>query len=104
MCLHSFEALSYWVKDAKENSYQEMKMILIGNKSDLEHRRKVSKEVAQQFADENDMLYLETSAKTADNIEEAFYTCTRKVFESVKEGKIDIQKEEMGGNKANPTR
>ncbi|KAJ6253609.1 rab2a [Anaeramoeba flamelloides] len=87
--LHSFESLSYWVKDAKENSNQEIQMILIGNKKDLEHRRKVSKEVAQQFADENGMVYIETSAKTAENIEDAFYSCAEKVYESVKDGKMD---------------
>jgi hypothetical protein len=38
---------------------------LIGNKSDLEHRRAVTYEEGEQFAKENGLIFLETSAKTA---------------------------------------
>lgn len=44
--------------------------MLIGNKSDLAHRRAVSKEEGEQFAKENGLLFLEASARTAQNVEE----------------------------------
>jgi hypothetical protein len=46
---------------------------LIGNKSDLEHKRTVSVEEGEQFARENGLIFLETSAKTAANVEEVSY-------------------------------
>jgi Ras-related protein Rab-2A len=47
-----------------------MTITLIGNKCDLSHRRAVSKEEGEQFAKENGLLFMEASAKTAQNVEE----------------------------------
>ncbi len=47
-------------------------MQLIGNKSDLEHKRAVTTEEGETFAKENGLIFLETSAKTATNVEEVF--------------------------------
>ena len=44
--------------------------MLIGNKSDLDHRRAVTTEEGDRFAKENDLVFLETSAKSAHNVEE----------------------------------
>lgn len=44
--------------------------MLIGNKCDLEHRRQVSPDEGKKFAEENGLMFLETSAKTAHNVEE----------------------------------
>lgn len=50
-----------------------MAIMLIGNKSDLEHRRAVSFKEGEQFAKENGLIFLETSAKTAANVEDVRY-------------------------------
>lgn len=47
-----------------------MVIMLIGNKSDLEHRRAVSYKEGEAFAEENGLIFLETSAKTAANVEQ----------------------------------
>ena len=48
-------------------------MILIGNKSDLNDNRKVTKEEGMKFAKKNGMVFFETSAKKGDNsFEEVF--------------------------------
>ena len=47
-----------------------MVIMLIGNKSDLESRREVKKEEGEAFAREHGMIFLECSAKTAQNVEE----------------------------------
>jgi GTPase SAR1 family protein len=50
-----------------------MVFILIGNKCDLESERVVSYKEGELFANENNMIFLETSAKTAVNIEEVLF-------------------------------
>ena len=49
-----------------------MVIALVANKVDLETQRAVSREEAERFAKENNLLYLETSAKTAFNVNETF--------------------------------
>ena len=44
--------------------------MLIGNKSDLESKRQVTKEEGEQFAQEHGLFFIETSAKTATNVDE----------------------------------
>lgn len=68
----TFNHLTSWLDDARQHSNSNMTIMLIGNKSDLEHRRAVSTEEGQQFANEHQLIFLETSAKTAANVEEAF--------------------------------
>jgi Ras-related protein Rab-2A len=47
-----------------------MTIMLVGNKSDLSHRRAVSYEEGEQFAKEHGLIFMEASAKTAQNVEE----------------------------------
>ena len=69
----SFRNLDYWIKEIKNNSSPDIKIILIGNKVDLEDKRVVSKEEADNFARVNgiDEVY-ETSAKTGFNAKTIF--------------------------------
>ena len=75
--------LSDWVSDVKSHSTCNTKLILIGNKLDLAKQRQVSYEEARQFAEDNDMMYIETSAKTNDNVDEAFFQLARKIVQSI---------------------
>jgi len=45
-------------------------IMLVGNKCDLSHRRAVSYEEGEQFAKEHGLIFMEASAKTAQNVEE----------------------------------
>ena len=47
-----------------------MVIMLIGNKCDLDQRRQVSQEEGERFAKDNGLIFLETSAKTAFNVED----------------------------------
>ncbi|KAL6054604.1 Ras-related protein Rab-2-B [Balamuthia mandrillaris] len=59
----TFNHLSCWLEDAREHASSSMIIILVANKSDLEHQRVVSTEEGRQFAQENGLIFLETSAK-----------------------------------------
>lgn len=67
--------------------------MLIGNKSDLEGQRQVSREEAERFAQEHDLFFLETSAKLADNIEEAFVKTAEEIQKKIASGTIDLNSE-----------
>ncbi|GAA6073147.1 ras-related protein R-Ras, partial [Tachysurus ichikawai] len=54
-------------------------MVLVGNKSDLEHQRVVSREEAMSFAKENRIHYMESSAKNRYNVDEAFLEVVRAI-------------------------
>ena len=61
----TFNNLQSWLRDAKENANTNMTIMLIGNKCDLESKREVTREEGEQFAQENGLVFMETSAKTA---------------------------------------
>lgn len=65
----SFNHLTRWLEEARQNGNPNMTIMLIGNKSDLEHRRAVSTKEGELFAQENGLVFMETSAKTAANVE-----------------------------------
>ena len=72
-----------------------MTIMLIGNKSDITHRRAVSHEEGEAFAREHGLVFLETSAKTSDNVEEAFIHTARKICEKI-DGGLDVSNESFG--------
>jgi len=67
--------------------------MLIGNKSDLESKRAVSREEGEAFARSNGLTFLETSAKTADNVDAAFIDSARKIFDKTEAGGVDWSKQ-----------
>ena len=70
-------------------SKDQVKLVLVGNKSDLE--RKVKNEEGKKLAAKEGMLFFETSAKTADGIVDMFYTSFSMIdfFDSIRKGNID---------------
>ncbi|VDM69798.1 unnamed protein product, partial [Strongylus vulgaris] len=66
----TFNHLTSWLEDARQHSNSNMVIMLIGNKSDLEARREVKREEGEAFAREHGLVFMETSAKTAANVEE----------------------------------
>ncbi|KAJ6242158.1 hypothetical protein M0813_22931 [Anaeramoeba flamelloides] len=68
----SFEEIASWQEDVFNNCKPKVQFILIGNKKDKEDYRKVSVEIAKKYAKENNMSFLETSAKDNINVGKAF--------------------------------
>ena len=70
--IDSFEKLDYWIEQIKTNSQENTKMILFGNKIDLEDQRQVSKSEGEEYAKKININFFEVSAKEGININEAF--------------------------------
>jgi len=92
----TFNHLTRWLEEARQNANQSMVIMLIGNKSDMEHRRQVSREEGEKFAKDNGLIFLETSAKTAANVEEAFIGTAQQIYENIKNGIYDVTNELHG--------
>lgn len=92
----TFKHLSVWLEEARQHSQSNMTIMLIGNKNDLEHRRAVSFEEGKAFADTNGLIFMETSAKTAFNVEQAFINTAEKIHENILSGVIDVSNDSHG--------
>ena len=85
-CLESFRSLPEWLQEMKLYAGENVDRILIGNKSDLAERM-VGAKIGQQFADEHDMAFFETSAKYSKNIDELFENLAKSCETHTKSGK-----------------
>ena len=79
----TFNHLASWLEDARQHANANMTIMLIGNKCDLAHRRAVSTEEGEQFAKEHGLIFMEASAKTAQNVEEASEIFANSMLERV---------------------
>ncbi|KAL7977703.1 hypothetical protein Chor_009652 [Crotalus horridus] len=61
--------------------------------SDMENRRVVQKEEGEAFAREHGMVFMETSAKTSANVEEAFLNTAKAIYRKIQQGELDISNE-----------
>ncbi|NHJ05430.1 MAG: GTP-binding protein [Candidatus Heimdallarchaeota archaeon] len=74
--------LQNWYEDLIKNAGKDVLTILVGNKNDLEDLRSVSNKEAIAFAKKIKALtYIETSAKTGENVDESFKMITEKLVE-----------------------
>ena len=76
----SFNSIPKWIQEVKEVLKEEVVFALIGNKIDLESQRKVSFEDGKKFAEQNNFVFQEVSAKTGKNFENLFDV---QIFEAV---------------------
>ena len=80
--------LQDWHDDLIKNAGKDVLTILVGNKNDLEDLRSVPKKDALAFAKKiKSLAYIETSAKTGDNVNESFHMITKNLVEKAK-GKL----------------
>ncbi|CAN1241901.1 Ras-related protein RABD2a [Linum perenne] len=68
----SFNNVKQWLSEIDRYATENVNKLLVGNKSDLTANKVVSYETAKAFADEIGIPFIETSAKNASNVEEAF--------------------------------
>ena len=79
----TFENLRGWLKEIKNHASEEVRIYLIGNKSELETAREVTFDRAVEYAKSNGIhKCFETSAKTGLNVEEVFSCAGKELYQS----------------------
>ena len=86
----TFEHIQAWLKDCKELAPRTVLLVLVGNKSDLEDQRVITKERGEYLAKENNMMFFETSALNGNGIEEAFKKSIEAVDQKIRSGYYNL--------------
>ena len=86
----TFSHIQTWIKDCKDLAPSTVLIALIGNKSDLEEQRVITKERGENLARENNMMFFETSALNGNGIENAFKKCIEKVDKKIRNGDYNL--------------
>ena len=79
----SFNKLTFWINELRDNASEHISVILLGNKSDLTGEREVATEEAREFAEKQGYFFMEVSAKENDN------DCVSKGFEHLVQTILD---------------
>ncbi|KAH9486368.1 GTPase Ypt5 [Psilocybe cubensis] len=75
----SLEKARTWIRELQRQADPSIVIALCGNKSDLAARRQVSQEEAKKYADEEGLMWTETSAKTGEGVTEIFTAIAQKL-------------------------
>ncbi|KAL3319301.1 Ras- protein Rab-4A [Cichlidogyrus casuarinus] len=99
----SFNQVANWLATARELSSSNLVTILVGNKADLAATsREVNTSDAEQFYIENKLnAFLETSAKSGDNVADTFVAATRAVLENAMLTHTQESHADMNGHNSN---
>ena len=82
----TFVNVLVWLKEVKQHASSDVMIYLIGNRSDLEEEREVTKERATDFCKQYSIdKFFETSAKTGDCVEEVFSLAAKELYLQQKE-------------------
>lgn len=80
----TLDSVNKWLTELKEHVAEpNLVIILCGNKSDLNHLREVKTEVAKKFAQDNGLLFLETSALDTTNVKLVFESLAQTIFTKI---------------------
>ena len=89
----SFRHAETWLNDLKQQANQNVKIFLVGNKSDLEDKRVITKEEGEKFKEEKNLdKFIETSAKTGENAQEVLLEAAKLLYKDYLKAKNILRK------------
>ena len=94
----SFENINKWMSEVRDKSTKDLKILIVGNKTDLVNERQVSTEEALSKAKELESPVMEASALDGNNVKAAFYDLLKEMYKEIKK-KIDIVESQNTGGK-----
>jgi GTPase SAR1 family protein len=79
--IESFRRAKMWVRELRQVNANDMVIGLAGNKADLiaGNKRQIDIREVAEYAEENNLIHMETSAKRGDNVIEIFMSVARQV-------------------------
>ncbi|KAK1386659.1 RAB GTPase-like [Heracleum sosnowskyi] len=77
----TFDHMARWLEELRSHADKNIIIMLIGNKSDLKSLRAVPTEDAQEFAERENLYFMETSALEATNVESAFLNALKEIYQ-----------------------
>nr|CAB99174.1 related to GTP-binding protein rab2 [Neurospora crassa] len=103
----TFEHVTDWLNDLRAIAEPDIVVILVGNKADLteandenegeNNKREVTRKEAEEWARRNGVLeYVETSAKSGENVEKAFMRVAERIYQNIQAGKYDLNDRRSG--------
>ena len=97
----TFENVKHWVEDCRNYMPKNVLIFLVGNKSDLEEQRKISKDEGEELADSFGLSFFETSAKNNVNVNSIFGKSLEEIVKKIDSNFYDLNDESCGIKRGN---
>ncbi|KAF9665741.1 hypothetical protein SADUNF_Sadunf16G0155300 [Salix dunnii] len=94
----SFDHVAKWLEELRDHADNNIVIMLIGNKSDLGTLRAVPIEDAKEFAQKENLFFMETSALEATNVESAFLSVLTEIYRVISKKALIANEQESGGS------
>lgn len=104
----TFDSVTSWLHDLRQIAEDNIVIVLVGNKSDLapastvsggdkKNQRQVTADEAREWCKQNNVMqYVETSAKSGENVERAFLEVSERIYQNIEAGKYDLNDRRSG--------
>lgn len=99
----SFDHVVQWLEELRGHADGSIVVVLIGNKSDLETNRAVTVEDAKEFAERENIFFMETSALESTNVEAAFFMALSEIYRITSKKSLAVDEETLAARAAEAT-
>ncbi|XP_053386909.1 ras-related protein rab-11.1-like [Mercenaria mercenaria] len=79
----SYTSVEKWITEIKNNAEEGVPIVLVGNKLDLEGKREIPTKEANEYASKHGLEFIESSALTSKNVDEAFGKLLTEIYSRV---------------------
>lgn len=99
----TFNKVESWLKELRDHTEDDIVVMLVGNKSDMLNERTVETDEAEAFSVQHKLLFIETTALDATNVETAFQQIVNDIFRLVSAREKETEKDSLNplGSKVN---